>query len=60
MPTMVTLSKAAELTGVKYSTLRRWVKEGTFTFYVKTGTKYLLNLDRLTDFLNTPAPTEDN
>lgn len=55
MPTMVTISKAAELTGVKYSALRRWIKSGEFTYYVMAGNKYLINLDRLVDFLNTPA-----
>lgn len=55
MPTMVTLNKAAELTGVTYSTLRRWIKSGDFVYYVKSGSKYLLNLERLIDFLNTPA-----
>lgn len=55
MPTMVTLNKAAELTGVKYSALRRWIKNGDFTYYVMAGTKYLINLERLVDFLNAPA-----
>lgn len=34
MPTMVTMSKAAELTGVPYSAIRRWIKSGKFTYYV--------------------------
>ena len=55
MPTMVTLNKAAELTGVPYSALRRWIKNGEFTYYVMAGTKYLINLERLVEFLNTPA-----
>lgn len=55
MPTMVTMNKAAELTGVTYSALRRWIKSGEFTYYVRAGTKYLINLDRLVEFLNTPA-----
>ena len=56
MPTMVTLNKAAELTGIKYSALRRWIKSGVFTYYVMVGTKYLINLERLVEFLNAPAP----
>lgn len=60
MPTMVTIGKAAELTGVTYSALRRWIKSGEFTFYVRAGTKYLVNLDRLVDFLNAPATPEDS
>ena len=55
MPTMVTLNKAAELTGVPYSALRRWIKNGEFIYYVMVGTKYLINLERLAEFLNTPA-----
>lgn len=55
MPTMVTMNKAAELTGVTYSALRRWIKSGEFTYYVMVGTKYLINLERLVEFLNTPA-----
>ena len=55
MPTMVTMNKAAELTGVTYSALRRWIKNGEFTYYVMVGTKYLINLERLVEFLNTPA-----
>ena len=55
MPTMVTMNKAAELTGVTYSALRRWIKSGEFTYYVMVGTKYLINLERLVEFLNAPA-----
>lgn len=55
MPTMVTLNKAAEMTGVTYSALRRWIKSGTFTYYVMVGSKYLINLERLVEFLNAPA-----
>ena len=55
LPTMVTMNKAAELTGVKYSALRRWIKNGEFVYYVMAGSRYLINLERLVDFLNTPA-----
>ena len=55
MPTMVTMNKASELTGVTYSALRRWIRNGEFTYYVMVGTKYLINLERLVEFLNTPA-----
>lgn len=58
MPTMVTISKAAEMTGVTYSALRRWIKSGTFTYYVMTGSKYLINLERLVEFLNAPAASD--
>lgn len=55
MPTMVTMNKASELTGVPYSAIRRWIKKGDFQYYVMVGTKYLINLERLIEFLNTPA-----
>lgn len=55
MPTMVTINRAAELTGVTYSALRRWIKSGAFTYYVMAGSKYLINLERLVEFLNAPA-----
>lgn len=59
MTTMVTMNKAAELTGVTYSALRRWIKNGEFTYYVMVGSKYLINLERLVEFLNTPATVPD-
>ena len=55
MPTMVTIKAAAEKTGLTYSCLRRWILDGTFPYYVKAGSKYLVNLERLADFLNSPA-----
>lgn len=55
MPTMVTMNKAAELTGVPYSAIRRWIKSGQFPYYVTVGTKYLVNLEKLVEFLNAPA-----
>lgn len=55
MPTMVSMNKASEVTGVPYSAIRRWIKSGKFTYYVMVGTKYLVNLEKLVEFLNTPA-----
>lgn len=55
MTTMVTMNKAAEVTGVKYCAIRRWIKNGEFTYYVMAGTRYLINLERLVEFLNSPA-----
>ena len=51
MPMMAKMTKAAEMTGVSYSCLRRWILEGRFTGYIKTGTNYLINMDRLSEFL---------
>lgn len=55
MPQMVTISKASELTGVTYNALRRWIKNGEFRYFVRVGAKYLVNLERLAEFLDTPA-----
>lgn len=55
MPTMVSMTNASEITGVPYSAIRRWIKNGDFKYYVMVGTKYLINLERLVEFLNTPA-----
>ncbi len=59
MPQMMTLREAATTTGLTYSCLRRWIISGQFTFYVKAGNKYLVNMDRLAEFLNTPANGAD-
>lgn len=55
MPKMMTLREAAEATGLTYSCLRRWILSGQFTYYVKAGSRYLVNMDRLADFLNKAA-----
>lgn len=55
MPTMVTIRAAAEQTGLTYSCLRRWILEGKFPYYVRAGSKYLVNLEKLAEFLNSPA-----
>lgn len=60
MPQMVTISKASELTGVTYNALRRWIKSGEFRYFVRVGTKYLVNLERLAEFLDTPATLTEN
>lgn len=55
MPRMVTIRAAAEETGLTYSCLRRWILSGQFTYYVKAGSRYLVNMDRLAEFLDSPA-----
>ena len=55
MPRMLKLRDAAAETGLTYSCLRRWILTGQFTYFVKAGSKYLVNMDRLAEFLNTPA-----
>lgn len=55
MPKMVTIRVAAEQTGLTYSCLRRWILEGKFPYFVRAGSKYLINLEKLAEFLNSPA-----
>lgn len=55
MPQMVTIRVAAEKTGLTYSCLRRWILEGKFPYFVRAGSKYLINLEKLAEFLNGPA-----
>lgn len=59
MPTMVTIRAAAEQTGLTYSCLRRWILDGKFSFYVRAGSKYLVNLEKLAEFLNSPVDLSD-
>lgn len=51
MPTMMKMPKAAETVGISYSCLRRWILEGRFSGFIKSGTNYIINMDRLTEFL---------
>lgn len=55
MPRMGTLKVAAEENNLTYSCLRRWILEGKFPFYVRAGSKYLVNMEKLAEFLNSPA-----
>lgn len=55
MPTMVTIKAAAEKTGLSYSCLRRWILEGKFPYFVRAGSKYLINQEKLVEFLNSPT-----
>ena len=58
MPTMLTLREAAEATGLSYSCLRRWILAGEFDFYVKSGSRYYINVERLEEFLDSPISTK--
>lgn len=51
IPRMLTLREAAKETGLSYDFLRRLCLQGKLV-YIKAGTKFLLNEDRLIDFLN--------
>ena len=51
MPRMMKMPKAAETAGIPYGCLRRWILEGRFKGYVKSGNSYIINMDRLAEFL---------
>jgi len=55
MPKMLTLREAAKETGLTYNCLRRWILSGEFQYYLKSGNRYLVNMDRLAEFLNKAA-----
>ena len=51
VPRMLTIQQAADETGISYGCIRRWCLENRIVF-VRSGTKYLINMDRLGDYLN--------
>ena len=51
IPTMLTIEKASALTGITKYRLRELCK-GKKIVCILCGNKYLINLDRLIDFLN--------
>ena len=51
IPRMETINRAAELTGLSYSVIYNLCKENRIV-YIKTGRKYLINMENLTVFLN--------
>ncbi len=51
VPTMVTIKTAAGQTGLSYEYIRKLCLAGKIV-YVKAGTKYLINLEKLVEFLN--------
>ena len=58
VPRMATIQQAADETGLTYGCLRKWCLEGRIV-YRRVGSKYLINLDRLADYLN-GEEVEDN
>lgn len=52
---MVTLKDASSRTGVSYDWLRKMCINGKIV-HIRAGNKYLLNWDRLVDYLNTGEP----
>ena len=54
IPEMVTIKTASERTGLAYSAIRDLCTQNKIT-YIKTGRKYLINLGKLTQYLNGKA-----
>lgn len=51
IPTMVTLAEASKQTGLSYDYLRKLCLTGQIT-HIRAGKKYLINLEKLVDYLN--------
>lgn len=51
IPTMVTLAEASKQTGLSYNYLRKLCLMGQIT-HIRAGKKYLINLEKLVDYLN--------
>lgn len=52
IPTMVSLHEASKRTGLSYDYLRKLCLQRKIV-YVKAGSKYMINLEKLALFLNT-------
>lgn len=48
---MRTIKETATETGISYHCIRQWCLENKIT-YIRAGNKYLVNLDKLIEFLN--------
>ena len=51
LPRMVTLREAAKMTGLSYDCLRKLCLRNEIA-HIRTGTQYMINLDKLSDYLN--------
>ena len=51
IPTMVGLKRASEMTNVSYDFLRKLCLQNKIV-YVRAGTKYLINFEKLIEYLN--------
>ncbi|WP_312615114.1 MULTISPECIES: DNA-binding protein [Oscillibacter] len=52
IPRMRSIMEVSSETGIPYHTIRQWCLEKRIV-HIKAGNKYLVNLDRFIDFLNT-------
>lgn len=57
MPTMLTINETAARSGLARHYLRQLCVQGRIC-YVKAGSKYLINFERLVEFLNTGESVE--
>ena len=55
IPTMETIKAASEQTGLSYDYIRKLCLQGKIV-YVRAGSKYLINMEKLVDFLNRGEP----
>lgn len=51
IPTMLTLAEASKQTGLSYDYLRKLCLSGQI-IHIRAGSKYLINLEKLIQFLN--------
>lgn len=51
MPTMITIKQAAVKTGLSYNFIRQLCLKNKIVF-VKSGNKYFINSEKLTEYLN--------
>lgn len=58
IPTMKTLKEAAQITGLSYDHLRKLCLQDKIV-YVRAGSKFLINMEKLVDFLNTGEKPEE-
>lgn len=52
IPRMCSITEAVECTGLPDKLIRQLIRSGKIP-YIKSGTKYLINLNRFIDYLNT-------
>lgn len=58
IPTMRTLKEAAQITGLSYDHLRKLCLQNKIV-YVRAGSKFLINMEKLVEFLNAGEKVED-
>lgn len=57
VPQMVTIKQASEMTGVSYDAIRRMCLNNQIV-YIRAGKKFLINLGKLVEYLNTGEKEE--